>query len=139
MLKQFGILNGIIAVIGVVALGYLIYQIWYGLNATRGAAVVESFEEKRRFRGTAVVAYEAEGKPVEAKLEVWLLTLEKGQQVPILYRAATPELVQLDDFWQRYAASIGLVLFAAMVVGWEVRKLLRHGSAGRDPLPAPPR
>jgi hypothetical protein len=130
MLKQFGILNSIIAVIGVLAFGYVIYQIWYGLNATRSTAVVESYEKGTRFRGSAVIAYEAEGKPVEAKLQVWLLTLEKGQQVAILYRPETPELVQLDDFWQRYAASIGLVLFAGAVVGWELRKWFRHGSAG---------
>ena len=119
MLKQFGIVNSIIAVLGVLAFGYLIYQIWYGVTATPATAVVESYEKRRRFQGSAVVAYEVEGKPVEAKLRLWLLDLEKGQQVPILYRPDKPELVQLDNFWQRYAASIGMVLFAAAVVGWE--------------------
>ncbi len=122
MLKQFGIVNSIIAVLGVLAFGYLIYQIWYGVTATPATAVVESYEKRRRFQGSAVVAYEAEGKPVEAKLRLWLLDLDKGQQVAILYRPDKPELVQLDNFWQRYAASIGLVLFAAAVVGGELYK-----------------
>jgi hypothetical protein len=132
MLKQFGILNSIIAVIGVLAFGYLIYQIWYGVTATPASAVVESYEKKRRFQGSAVVGYEAEGKPVEGELQLWLLELEKGEQVAILYRPDKPELVQLDNFWQRYAASIGVVLFAAAVVGWELLKGFRHGSAGQS-------
>jgi len=127
MLKQFGILNSIIAVIGVLGFGYLIYQIWYGVTATPATAIVESYEKTRRFQGAAVVAYEVEAKPVEGKLQLWLLELEKGQQVPILYRPDKPELVQLDNFWQRYAASIGLVLFAAAVVGGEMFKRFRHG------------
>jgi hypothetical protein len=129
MLKQFGILNSIIAVIGVLAFGYVIYQIWYGITATPATAVVESYERTRRFQGAAVVVYEVEGWPAKAKLQLWLLELEKGQQVAILYRPDNPELVQLDNFWQRYAASIGLVLFAAAVVGWELLKQLRHRSA----------
>ncbi len=131
MLKQFGILNSIIAVIGVLAFGYLVYQIWYGVTATPVAAVVESYEKKKRFQGSAVVEYEVEGKPVEAKLQLWLLELEKGQQVAILYRPDNPDVVQLDNFWQRYAASIGLTLFAAAVVSWELFKRLRRGSAGQ--------
>ena len=122
MLKQLGVVNCIIAVLGVLAFGYLIHQIWYGVTATPATAVVESFEKRRRFQGSAVVAYEVEGKPAEAKLQLWLLDLEKGQQVAILYRPDKPELVQLDNFWQRYAASIGIVLFAAAVVGWELFK-----------------
>jgi hypothetical protein len=131
MVKRFGILNSLIALIGVLALGYLIYQVWYGMTASRGTAVVESFEKKRRGQGAAVVVYEVEGKPVEATLRVWLLDLEKGEQVAILYRSEKPEVVQLDDFRQRYAASIGLVLFASAVVGWELIKWCKQGSAAK--------
>jgi hypothetical protein len=128
MPKQFGILNSIIAVIGVLAFGYLIYQVWYGLTATAGNAVVESYEKKRRFQGSALVSFEVDGKPVEATLHLWLLDLEKGQQVAILYRPENPESAQPDNFWQRYAASIGMVLFAGAVVAWELAKRARHGS-----------
>jgi hypothetical protein len=131
MIQRFGIANSIIALIGVLSLGYLIYQVWYGLNATPATAVVRSYEAKRRFQGTAVVAYQLEGKPVEATLRVWLLPLEKDQPVAILYRPERPEVVQLDSFWQRYGAPLGVVLFAGAVVGWEVRKRLRHGSPGQ--------
>jgi hypothetical protein len=136
MLKQFGILNSIIAVIGVLALAYLIYQIWFGFNATRAIAVVESYEKKSRYRGTALVAYEVECKTVKAPLYLWLLDLQEGDQVAILYRPENPESVQPDNFWQRYAASIGLVLFAAAVVSWELRKLLGRGGAGSKARPA---
>jgi hypothetical protein len=131
MVKQFGILNTLIALIGVLSFGYLLYQVWYGVNATRGTAVVQSYETRIRGQGSAVVAFEMEGKPVEAKLRVWLLPLEKGQQVAILYRPDKPEVVQLDNFWQRYAGPMGMTLFAGAVVGWEVLKRFRHGSAGR--------
>ena len=125
MLKRFGILNTLIALIGVLSLGYLFYQVWYGLSATRSTAVVQSYESGTRGRGTAVVAYEVDGRPVEAKLRVWLLPLEEGQQVAILSRPDRPEVVQLDNFWQRYAAPVGMVLFAGAVIGWEVLKRLR--------------
>jgi len=136
MLKQFGILNSIIAVIGVLALAYLIYQIWFGFNATPGIAVVESYEKKSRYRGTALVAYEVEGKTVKAPLYLWLRDFQEGDQVAILYRPENPESVQPDNFWQRYAASIGLVLFAAAVVSWELRKLFKRGGALSRSLPA---
>jgi hypothetical protein len=131
MIQRFGIVNSIIALIGVLSLGYLVYQIWYGLNATPGTAVVQSYEAKRRFQGSAVVAYQLEGKPVEARLRVWLLPLEQDQQVAILYRPERPEVVQLDSFWQRYAPPLGAVLFAGAVVGWEVLRRLKPGSAGQ--------
>jgi hypothetical protein len=132
MVKGFGILNTAIALIGVLSFGYLIYQVWYGLNATPGTAVVESYETRIRGQGSAVVAYEVEGKPVEAKLRVWLLALEKGQQVAILYRPERPESVQLDNFWQRYAAPIGMVLFSGAVVGWELLKRFRSSGTGQS-------
>jgi hypothetical protein len=132
MVKRFGILNTLIALIGVLSFGYLLYQVWYGLNATRGTAVVESYETRIRGQGSAVVAYEVEGKPVESKLRVWLLPLEKGQQVAILYRPEKPEVVQLDNFWQRYTAPIVMVLFAGAVVGWEVLKRSMQGGGGQD-------
>jgi hypothetical protein len=131
MLKQFGILNTIIALIGVVTLGYLVYQVWYGMTAASSTAIVERYEEKRRFRGSAVVVFEVEGKSVEVTLQVWLLKLEKGEQVAILYRPEKPEVVQLDSFWQRYAPSMGLVLFAGAVVGWELLKRSRQSSAAK--------
>jgi hypothetical protein len=132
MIKRFGILNSLIALIGVLALGYLIYQVWYGMTASRGTGVVESFEKKRRGQGAALVTYEVEGKPVEATLRVWLLDLEKGEQVAILYRPEKPDTVQMDDFRQRYAAPIGLVLFAFAVVGWEFVKWRRQGGPAKS-------
>jgi hypothetical protein len=135
MLKQFGILNSIIAVIGILALGYLIYQIWWGVTATHATAVVVHYEKTRRFQGLAVVEYELEGYSFEAHFNTWLFDLERGQEVEILYQPDKPHLVQLDNFWQRYAASIGLVLFSAAVVSWELRKLLRGGGAGSKARP----
>jgi hypothetical protein len=130
MIQRLGIVNSIIALIGLLSLGYLVCEVWYGLTAKPGTAVVQSYEARRRFQGSAVVVYQLEGKPVEAQLRVWLLPLEKDQQVPILYRPESPAVVEMDSFWQRYAAPLGVVLFAGAVVGWEVLKRLRHGRAG---------
>jgi hypothetical protein len=137
MIKRLGILNLAIALIGVLAFGYLTYQVWYEVNSTAATAVIQSYEGRRRGQGSAVVAYEVEGKAVEANLRVWLLPLEKGQQVNILYRPENPESVQLDNFWQRYAPALGLVLFAGAVVGWELLKRSRHVSAGQVASPPP--
>jgi hypothetical protein len=133
MIKRFGIVNIAIALIGVLMLGYLIYQVWYGFSATRGTAVVESYEPRTWGRGDAILVHEVEGKPVTAKERVWFLPLEKGLQVAILYKPEKPDSVQVDDFRQRYLAPIILVVFAAAVVGWELIKLFRHGSAGHAP------
>jgi hypothetical protein len=137
MIKRLGILNISIALIGVLAFGYLTYQVWYGVTATPATAVVQSYESRRRGQGSAIVTYELEGEPVEARLRVWLLPLEKGQQVAILYRPEKPESVQLDSFWQRYAPAVGLVLFAGAVIGWELLKRSRHVSAGQAPSTPP--
>ena len=120
MIKNFGILNSLIALIGVGACVYLAYQVWYGMNATRATATVQSYERRFRGQGSAVVAYEIDGNKVVAKTRVWLLELTPDQEVAILYRPDKPEFVYLDDFRQRYVPSIAVILFAGAVVAWAI-------------------
>jgi len=118
MIKNFGILNSLIALIGLAACVYLAYQVWYGMNATRATATVESYERRFRGQGSAVVAYEIDGNIFKAKTRVWLLELAPEQEVAILYRPDKPDFVYLDDFRQRYVPSIAVILFAGAVVAW---------------------
>jgi hypothetical protein len=120
MIKNFGILNSLIALIGLGACVYLAYQVWYGVNATHATATVQSYERRMRGQGSAVLAYEIDGNKVEAKTRVWLRELAPGEEVTILYRPDKPEFVFLDDFRQRYVPSIAVILFAGTVVAWGV-------------------
>jgi hypothetical protein len=120
MIKNFGILNSLIALIGVAACVYLAYQVWYGMNATHTTATVQSYERRFRGQGSALVAYEIDGKNFKAKTRVWLRELAPEEEVAILYRPDKPEFVYLDDFRQRYVPSIALILFAGAVVAWGI-------------------
>ena len=139
--KRIGILDGLIILIGIGAGGFLIYQVWYELNASAAKAVVSEVEMRGRGRASATVVYEIDGKAVEAKLHIWtwLDSLEKGQRVPVLYRPDKPSQVQLDSFGQRYLPCLLVMLFAGAVglsAFWRARRRAltdrQHQGSGAD-------
>jgi hypothetical protein len=115
--KRIGILDGLLILIGVVAAGFLIYQVWYEWNAVAALAEVQEIESRRLGRASVTVVYEREGKPVQAKLHIWtwLDTLEQGQRVPILYQPHKPSVVQMDSFGQRYLPALLITLFGGAI------------------------
>jgi hypothetical protein len=140
--KRIGILDGLLILIGVVAGGFLIYQVWYEWNAVAALAEVQEVESRGRGRASVTVVYEREGKPVQAKLHIWtwLDTLEKRQRVPILYQPDKPSVVQMDSFAQRYLPALLITLFGGAIgvsALWRVGQ--RAATARREQPSARPR
>jgi hypothetical protein len=130
--KRIGIVDGLLIVLGIAAGCYLAYQLWRARTLIATTAMVKEYETRRRGQAVATVVYEANGKQVEANLRVWtwVHSLEKGQQVPILYDPEEPSRVELDSFWQRYLPSLFLMLLGGAVglsVLWRVKR--RRASA----------
>lgn len=94
----------------------LVGEITCVISSVRTHATVERIELGKGMKQEARVVFEVDGQPVQARLNIprWFHALQEGEQVSVLYVAASPEEVRPDSFWLRIVPVIVFLPFCLL-------------------------